>query len=74
AALDLCYLAAGRFDGFWERELKPWDTAAGALIVRQAGGMTTDFKGNEYNLFQDKEILAGNKYIHQQMLKVITRC
>ena len=74
AALDLCYLAAGRFDGFWERELKPWDTAAGALIVRQAGGITTDFKGNEYNLFRDKEILAGNKHIHQQMLKVITRC
>jgi len=71
AALDLCYLAAGRFDGFWERELKPWDTAAGALIVREAGGKISDFKGNEYDLLQDKEILASNNHIHRQMLKVI---
>ena len=71
AALDLCYLAAGRLDGFWERELKPWDTAAGALIARQAGGRTTDFKGREYNLFRDREILASNTHIHRQMLKVI---
>lgn len=71
AALDLCYLAAGRFDGFWERELKPWDTAAGALIVIEAGGKTTDFKDNEYNLFRDKEILASNGLIHRDMMKVI---
>jgi len=73
AALDLCYLAAGRFDGFWERELKPWDTAAGALIVREAGGKTTDFKGSEYALFNDKEILASNGLIHRQMINIINK-
>ncbi|MDI6733224.1 MAG: inositol monophosphatase family protein [Planctomycetota bacterium] len=71
AALDLCYLAAGRLDGFWERELKPWDTAAGALILTEAGGKITDFKGNPYSPFTNTEILASNKYIHQQMLDVI---
>jgi myo-inositol-1(or 4)-monophosphatase len=71
AALDLCYLAAGRFDGFWERELKPWDTAAGALIVAEAGGKVTDFKGNKYDLFKHREILASNGLIHRQMIKII---
>ncbi|MBI5779397.1 MAG: inositol monophosphatase [Planctomycetes bacterium] len=71
AALDLCYLAAGRFDGFWERELKPWDTAAGALIVVEAGGKISDFKGGKYNLFAHREILGSNGLIHKQMIKVI---
>jgi len=71
AALDLAYLAAGRFDGFWERELKPWDTAAGVIILTEAGGKATDFKNNKYNLFLHREILASNKYIHQQMINLL---
>ncbi|MFH0889046.1 MAG: inositol monophosphatase family protein [Planctomycetota bacterium] len=71
AALDLAYLAAGRVDGFWERELKPWDTAAGILIVTEAGGKVTDFNNNEYNPFLNREILATNKYIHQQMINLL---
>ncbi|MEW6026634.1 MAG: inositol monophosphatase family protein [Planctomycetota bacterium] len=71
AALDLCYLAAGRFDGFWERELKPWDTAAGVLIVTEAGGKISDFKGGKYDLFRHREILASNGLIHKQMIKII---
>jgi len=68
AALDLCYVACGRFDGFWELDLRPWDTAAGILIVKEAGGRVTNFKNIEYS-FEDKEILATNKLIHPQMLK-----
>jgi myo-inositol-1(or 4)-monophosphatase len=81
AALDLCYLAMGRLDGFWERELKPWDTAAGALIVQEAGGKVSDFKDRPFRLFgqtavspanRDKrEILASNGLIHNEMVRVI---
>jgi myo-inositol-1(or 4)-monophosphatase len=73
AALDLTYVASGRFDGFWERELKPWDTAAGMLIAREAGGEVTDFKGNQYDPFRHREILASNGLIHQQMIKIINK-
>jgi myo-inositol-1(or 4)-monophosphatase len=72
AALDLCYLACGRFDGFWELKLSPWDTAAGILIVKEAGGRVTDFKGNKYSIY-DRYILASNKRIHNQMINVLTR-
>lgn len=70
AALDLCYVACGRFDGFWEENLKPWDTAAGMLIAREAGGRITDF--NE-RLFQPKhhQILATNGIIHRDMLTLL---
>lgn len=68
AALDLCYLAAGRFDGFWELKLHPWDTAAGIVIVQQAGGRVTDFCGKRYSIF-DKYILATNGKIHREMLR-----
>ncbi|MBI4711934.1 MAG: inositol monophosphatase [Planctomycetes bacterium] len=71
AALDLCYVASGIFDGFWERELKPWDTAAGTLIVTEAGGKVTNFKGKPYNIFSDRSILASNGRVHTQMIKVI---
>lgn len=71
AALDLCYLASGRFDGFWELKLHPWDTAAGILIVKQAGGKVTDFDGQKYSIY-DKYILATNGKIHGQMKKVLT--
>lgn len=70
AALDICYVAAGRFDGFWERELKPWDTAAGALILREAGGRATDFSGSEFDPFM-KEIAATNSLVHREMLGVL---
>jgi len=67
AALDLAYVAAGRFDGFWERDLKPWDMAAGALLVTEAGGKVTDAEGGEEMLAQGS-ICAGNLEIHPLML------
>lgn len=70
AALDLCYLACGRFDGFWELKLYPWDIAAGLLIVKEAGGQVSDFKGGSLDL-SGKEILATNGLIHKQMIKVL---
>jgi myo-inositol-1(or 4)-monophosphatase len=71
AALDLCYLAAARFDGFWELKLHAWDVAAAGLIVTEAGGRTTDFHGGPFNIYSG-EILASNGLIHEEMVKVIT--
>ncbi len=68
AALDLCSVAAGRFDGFWELKLKPWDVAAGSLIVLEAGGMVTDLASGPFDLHGD-EILASNGKIHAQMVE-----
>jgi myo-inositol-1(or 4)-monophosphatase len=70
AALDLCYLAMGRFDGFWELRLKPWDTAAGSLIVTEAGGQVTDFTSENYSIYHD-QIMASNGLIHSQMKNVL---
>jgi len=70
AALDLSYVACGRFDGFWELKLKAWDVAAGALIVTEAGGKVTDFEGGEFAL-QAPGILATNGRIHPDMLEVL---
>ncbi|MFC1807621.1 inositol monophosphatase family protein [Candidatus Omnitrophota bacterium] len=70
AALDLCYVAVGRFEGFWELDLRPWDTAAGAIIVEEAGGRVTTFDGKRFDPFK-KEILATNNLIHNQMMKVV---
>jgi len=70
AAIDLCYTAAGRFDGFWEPKLYPWDMAAGFLLVQEAGGIVTDFSGNSFDPFM-REIAASNGHIHQQMLDII---
>jgi myo-inositol-1(or 4)-monophosphatase len=72
AALDLCYVAAGRFDGFWEMELNPWDTAAGALIVEEAHGVVTDFNGNPFNPFM-KQVVASNPGVHSQMLDILKK-
>jgi len=70
AALDLAYVAAGRFDGFWERGLSPWDLAAGILIIREAGGYVTDLDGRDAIL--DKgHVLAGNEAIHRQLLALL---
>lgn len=66
AALDLCSVASGRFDGFWEFGLKSWDTAAGMLIVQEAGGKISNFAGEPYQP-GDKEILASNGLIHEEM-------
>lgn len=70
AAMDLCYVACGRFDGFWELKLSPWDMAAGCLIVREAGGRTSDFEGNEFSIYKP-EVLASNGRIHEQMRDVL---
>ena len=70
AALNLCYLAAGRFDGFWELKLNPWDVAAGSLMVREAGGTITSFAGGGYQIYSD-EILATNGLIHEHMRTVL---
>jgi myo-inositol-1(or 4)-monophosphatase len=70
AALDLCWTACGRFDGFWEYNLNAWDTAAGFLILKEAGGLVTDFLGKEYSVY-NKEILATNGLLHEDILKII---
>jgi myo-inositol-1(or 4)-monophosphatase len=72
AALDLCYVAAGRFDGYWEVSLNPWDMAAGTLIVQEAGGKYTDFRGFPSTIY-DKPVLASNGLIHEQMVEVLRR-
>lgn len=72
AALDLCYLACGRFDGFWELALRPWDTAAGFLILQEAGGKATRLDGSPYD-FLHPHIVASNGKIHERMLEVIRR-
>ena len=70
AALDLCYVACGRFDGYWEHGLDSWDIAAGSLVASEAGAVVTDFKlDNEY--LSKGEIVAGNKYIIQEIVKVL---
>ena len=69
AALDLCYVAAGRMDGFWEQDLKPWDIAAGTIIVEEAGGRVTDFAGEPYSS-RRSQILATNGGIHEEMLAI----
>lgn len=72
AALDLCSVAAGRFDGFWELKLKPWDVAAGSLIVREAGGRVSDFSGTKFSIHDD-EVLASNGKIHGHMVEVLRK-
>ena len=68
AALDLAYVARGVFDGFWERQLSPWDVAAGAIIVEEAGGRVTDFKGKPFRIDQPS-ILASNGILHGDIMK-----
>ena len=71
AALDLCYVAAGRFDGFWEHKLQPWDVAAGALIVQEAGGRVTTVDGAPFGS-RIGSVLATNGFLHAAMLDTIT--
>jgi myo-inositol-1(or 4)-monophosphatase len=70
AALDLCWTAAGRFDGFYEHKLQAWDSAAGFLMVQEAGGRVTDLKGEKYNPYQPG-IIASNGQIHDQLLNLL---
>jgi len=71
AALDLAYVASGKYDGFWEEGLKPWDTGAGILLVREAGGKVTDYRGEHYTLSCDT-MVASNGRIHDEMLRMIS--
>ncbi len=70
AALDLAWIAAGRFDGYWERGLSPWDMAAGIIIVREAGGYVTDLEGKEA-MFATGDIIAGNEIVHRDLLRAL---
>ena len=70
AALDLCYVAAGRFDGFWEESLAPWDMAAGALIVEEAGGRVTGYRGEAHDI-ESGNILATNGRVHEEMQTIL---
>ena len=70
AALDLAFVAAGRFDIYWERNLSPWDMAAGLLMVREAGGYVTDLDGNDA-MFAKGHIIAGNEMLHQELLATL---
>ena len=70
ASLDLAYTAAGRLDGYWEMKLKPWDVAAGQLLVQEAGGKISDFDGGRFDIY-GVECLASNGVIHADMQKVL---
>ncbi len=72
AAVDLCHIASGKVDGFWEFDLHPWDTAAGILIVSEAGGKVTKLDGSDYSIYNN-EILATNGEIHQKMINEIQK-
>jgi myo-inositol-1(or 4)-monophosphatase len=70
ASLDLCFVASGRFEGFWEQNLKPWDTAAGMLIAQEAGANITNFSNEPYH-YEMPEIVATNGFIHQELLRCL---
>ncbi len=70
AALDLAYVAAGRLDGFWELNLKPWDMAAGLLLIQEAGGMVSDIKGG-HKIFETGHVIAGNPKVFKAMIKTL---
>lgn len=69
AAIDLAYVACGRFDAYWEESLQPWDHGAGKLIVQEAGGKVTDMSGNQHDNFSQSSILASNSKIHSKMIE-----
>ena len=70
AALDLAWVAAGRMDGFWEDDLDIWDAAAGVILVKEAGGFVTDFRGSDRS-FERREFVAGSAAIHSKLQKLI---
>jgi len=69
-ALDLAYVAAGRFDGFWERGVSPWDIAAGIVLIREAGGFVTDCDGHD-NMLLTGTVCCGNEPIHKELLAAV---
>jgi myo-inositol-1(or 4)-monophosphatase len=71
AALDLAYVAAGRFDGYWETVLQPWDMAAGVLLVEEAGGRISDLSGKPASVYH-RQVLASNGIIHEEMVRVLS--
>ncbi len=73
AALDLAYVAAGRFDIYFETGIKPWDVAAGVLLIQEAKGMVSKWNGNPYNLLDDSDILATNTILHEEMVELIRK-
>lgn len=73
AALDLAYVAAGRFDAFWELNLNPWDIAAGKLLIEEAGGKITQYNGLPLNIFSDKTLLATNGLLHKEMIEHLSQ-
>jgi myo-inositol-1(or 4)-monophosphatase len=70
ASLDLAWVAAGRYDGFWESDLQAWDTAAGCLLVREAGGFVTDYRGRALPIC-DAQVIAGNDQLHSRLHKLV---
>ena len=70
AALDLCYVAAGRYDGFWEFALSPWDIAAGLVILREAGAMVSDIEGYD-SMMETGDILATNGRLHEELRRLL---
>lgn len=70
AALDLAFVAAGRFDGFWEHDLQPWDMAAGIIIIRESGGIVTDLD-DKHDMFTKKNIIAGNARMHRELRSIV---
>ncbi len=73
AALDLCYVAEGKYEGFYEINLKPWDVSAGILIVEEAGGIISNEYGNSYDMFEDRCIVASNGIIHNELVEILSR-
>jgi len=71
AALDLCYVAEGKYEGFYEINLKPWDVSAGMLIVKEAGGLVSNGAGKEFDMFNDKCIVASNGLIHKELIQFL---
>jgi myo-inositol-1(or 4)-monophosphatase len=72
AAVDLCYVACGRLDGFFERKLHPWDMAAGSLILTEAGGQLSRYNGEKWH-YKNNTIVASNKKLHQKMVELLAK-
>jgi myo-inositol-1(or 4)-monophosphatase len=70
ACLDMAFVAAGRLDGYWERNLKPWDMAAGQIIVREAGGVVSGISGNDEPL-KSGDVVCGNEFVHAELVKIL---
>ncbi len=73
AALDLCYISIGRIGGYFEKELKPWDIAAGSLILTEAGGIITDYSGKPVSFFENTSVVAGNQKVHKELIEIVNK-